>query len=43
MSMVSINPATGEEIQSYAVHTSDEIQFILHQAVETLCKWKETE
>ena len=43
MSMVSINPATGEEIQSYAVHTSDEIQFILHQAVETQCKWKETE
>ena len=42
MSLISINPATGEKIHSYKKHSSEEIKYILFQAEEEQLRWKNT-
>ncbi|MBT5748118.1 MAG: NAD-dependent succinate-semialdehyde dehydrogenase, partial [Candidatus Marinimicrobia bacterium] len=39
---VSINPATGKEIQSYPQHSSIEVKYILDQSVVAQQQWKNT-
>ena len=43
MSLISINPATGDEIRSYPQHSSEEVKFILAQVVQEQESWRETE
>ena len=43
MALVSINPATGEEIQAYPEHSSAEVQDILDQAIKAQKKWSALE
>ena len=43
MALVSINPATGEEIQTYSEHSELEVQKILDQTVEAQKKWAATD
>ncbi|SEO83246.1 succinate-semialdehyde dehydrogenase / glutarate-semialdehyde dehydrogenase [Halogranum amylolyticum] len=40
--MESINPATGERIDSYEEHTESEIDDALDHATETFAEWRET-
>ena len=42
MALVSINPATGKEIQSYPQHSSIEVKYILDQSVVAQQQWKNT-
>ena len=42
MALVSINPATGKEIQSYPQHSSIEVKYILNQSVVAQQQWKNT-
>jgi len=43
MPLVSINPATGIEIQVYPRHSQSEIQLILDQSIEAQKDWKATD
>ena len=43
MALVSINPATGEEIQTYSEHSELEVQRILDQTVKAQNKWAVTD
>lgn len=40
MKLLSINPANGEEINSYAKHSFDEVQYILSQVSEEQTRWE---
>lgn len=42
MALVSINPATGKEIQSYPQHSLIEVKYILDQSVVAQQQWKNT-
>lgn len=42
MALISINPAIGEEIQSYPKHSTEEVQFILSQTVDEQSRWQNT-
>ena len=39
MALVSINPATGKELQTYSEHSEPEVQRILDQTVKAQKKW----
>ena len=43
MVLISINPATGEEIKTYPKHSPVEIGFILNQASQAQKHWCNTE
>ena len=43
MALVSINPATGKELQTYSEHSEPEVQRILDQTVEAQKKWAATD
>ena len=43
MALVSINPATGKELQTYSEHSEPEVQRILDQTVEAQRKWAATD
>ena len=43
MSLISINPATGDEIRSYPQHSSEEVKFILAQVVQAQGSWRESD
>ncbi len=42
MNLISINPATGEEVNSYQKHTTDEVQKILKHALSDQSTWSQT-
>ena len=43
MALVSINPSTGKELQTYSEHSKPEVQRILDQTVEVQRKWAATD
>ena len=42
MTLISTNPATGEEIQSYEKHSPDEVKYILNQVVDEQQRWEQS-
>ena len=43
MSLISINPSTGETIASFNPHTKKDIQSILKSSTDSQNIWKQTE
>ena len=42
MSLISINPTTGEEVNSYKKHSTSELKYILGQAASDQSTWSQT-